>query len=372
MIDNLWVILCSILVLTLASGLTLLYSGAVRAKNSVSLLVQPLILLCSTGLIWSAFGYRFVFGESSLGELDPNVHSLFQFTFYYVACLVPLGSIAERVKSSAAITFCTAWGLLVYLPVAYWIWNPNGWMAQLGAYDFAGGIVVHISSGVAGLVAAMVAGRRIDFFSLRLPFNVPQVYFGFILIALGWLGFNAGSLGGINESTGFILVNTLASAMTGMATWGLLQTLHPPNRTDILGLSFGGICGLVTVTPGAYGLDLLQSILLVATSTVFCFYIARVIRHGFRIDDSLEVFSSHAAAGLLGAIGVAAIGSTEVVGSQALYANVLSSVFVIIYSSAITFIITKTISKTFGFRVSKNNEKQGLDISTHGEKSLNL
>ncbi len=394
-LSEIWTLLSAILVMAMVAGLGLIGSGVIRYKNSISILFQTFLAIPIVGLLWLFVGYSLSFGSESLAGLISNpqfswrqyrepgelVFIIFQMSFAITATALTLGSVAERIRQRAILLLLFLWPLLVYIPVAHWIWNESGWIhRQIGGYDFAGGIVVHITAGFSSLVLSNHLGRRKDYFNLRLPSNVGNVYLGIFLVLIGWLGFNGGSALEFNMVAMTAIINTFICAFAGCLTWLLLERLHPPNRINFLGITYGVICALVAITPSCSIVSGGSALLIGILSCFICFYSVRAMNRMFKVDDPLEVFSSHGIAGLVGALLTGLMFSEELLSPKASYehmggslllANLVASLAVAIYAMIMTYLVIRLISLIAPFRVSEKQENEGLDIVQHGEKYTN-
>jgi Amt family ammonium transporter len=393
-LSEFWTFLATILVMAMVAGLGLIGSGVIRYKNSISILFQTFLAIPIVGLVWLFVGYSMSFGSESLAGIismpqftwnqfrDPSelIYIIFQMTFAITATALTLGSVAERIQQRSILLFLVLWPLFVYIPVAHWIWNEDGWIhSTIGGYDFAGGIVVHITAGFSSLVLSNHLGRRKDYFNLRLPSNVGNVYLGIFLVLIGWLGFNGGSALKMNLVAMTAILNTFICAFSGCLTWLLLERLHPPNRINFLGITYGVICALVAITPSCSVVSGGSAFFIGIISCFICFYSVRAMNRMFKVDDPLEVFSSHGIAGLLGALLTGLLFSSDLMGPQTYnhlggslaLANLVASIIVASYAMIMTYIIIKVIGLISGFRVSEKQEAEGLDIVHHGEKYTN-
>lgn len=373
-----WTFFSSILVLFLIIGLGLHSSGHVRAKNSVSMLFQCFVAFPIVGLSWIFIGHSMAFSPSEVGivgdfscsvsvieSCGSRQQLVFQMLFAVIANYVLLGALAERLTVKAFFAISVLWPLVIYAPVVHWVWGDGGWLSAWGAKDFAGGIVVHVNAGFAALAASIALGRRRDYFNLKLPSSLHSIFLGAMFIFLGWLGFNGGSVDSYNDIAQTAILNTLVAGFVGLLSWFCLEVLHPPNRTHMLGLSYGLICSLVAITPGAGELTIYTTLVISLITTVICFYSVRVMNRIFKLDDALDVFSSHGVAGFVGA----AMSGFFIWKS---WSNTISGLIVATFSFFGTFILFKAFSLFFDLRVDSVCEDRGLDISHHGEKIMNL
>jgi len=397
--DTAWMMVSTALVMLMTPGLALFYGGMVRSKNVLSTIMMSFVCLGVIGILWALYGYSLVFGTDIggiIGGLDyiglrnvgqtpgpyaPTVPHLafmvFQMMFAVITVALITGAVVERVKFTAILVFAILWFSLVYVPVAHWVWG-GGWLAKLGTLDFAGGIVVHITAGVAAFAMAFLLGPRKGYHdgAPMSAHNVPLVVIGAGLLWFGWFGFNAGSAltsGGLAVST-FVTTNLAGAA--GATAWMILGWYY--SRPTVSGIVTGGVVGLAAVTPASGFVSPLMGILIGAVGAVIAYYSMR-IKSKTRIDESLDVFACH---GMGGTWGVLATGlfATLAVNSQGadglFYGNAkqfliqLAAVVAIwIFAFGMTWILGKLIDLTMGLRVSETEESVGLDISQHGEKA---
>lgn len=417
--DTAWMLISIALVLMMTiPGLGLFYAGMVRRKNVLATLMQSFALCCILSVVWMVAGYSLAFTTGSawigdfsrvllngigahihngadvpfvLGADSPNastmtipesIFMLFQMTFAIITPALIAGAYAERMKFSAMCVFSILWSLLVYAPVAHWVWSPMGWLAGLGTADFAGGTVVHINAGVAGLVCALVIGRRRGYGHEDLsPFNLTYAVIGASLLWVGWFGFNAGSSLGAGGRAGMAMVTTQVAAAGAGISWMLMEWMRAGKPT-VLGIISGAVGGLVAITPAA-GFVLPGSALLIGLITgVVCYWSATSLKHLLGYDDSLDAFGVHGVGGIVGALltGVLAYGPlsatdsnpTGIVGSMHQLMIQAEAVGVtIVWCAVISFILLKIVDGVIGLRVTPDQELEGLDTSLHGEQ-INL
>jgi Amt family ammonium transporter len=397
--DTAWVLTSAALVMLMTPGLALFYGGLVRRKNVLSTIMHSVFTLALVSVTWVLFGFTLAFGKDVngwgiIGGLDyiglrgvgvapltqyaPTIpgsaYMAFQMMFAVITPALITGAFAERKRFKAFVLFTLLWTLLVYSPIAHWVWGEGGWLRGLGAIDFAGGTVVHISSGVAALVAALVLGPRVRRESDRFePHDVRLTVIGAGLLWFGWFGFNGGSALAANglAANAFVVTNTAA----GMAalTWVTVSWLHK-GTPSVVGAVAGGVAGLVAITPASGYVDASSAIIIGALAGLTC-YGAILLRERLKVDDALDVWAVHGVGGTLGAIltgvfAVAAVGGVsglvEGNGSQVLKQLVaVGSTW--IYSGVATFIILKVVDRLVGLRVGEAEEEAGLDASQHGE-----
>ncbi|WP_173363395.1 ammonium transporter [Gluconacetobacter diazotrophicus] len=414
--DTAWMLTSTALVLMMTvPGLALFYGGMVRKKNVLATLMQSFAICCIITVLWMVAGYSLTFGTGSpyIGDLSrfmlngigaqiskgsdvgftlglgsanatvmtipESVFMMFQMTFAIITPALIAGSFAERMKFSALCVFTILWSLLVYAPIAHWVWSPLGWVAGFGAVDFAGGTVVHINAGIAGLVTALVLGKRQGYGQDDMsPFNLTYAVIGASLLWVGWFGFNAGSAVGSNGRAGMAMATTqIATAAAGLS-WMLAEWARTGKPT-VLGIISGAVAGLVAITPAA-GFVLPGGALVIGLITgAVCYFAATSLKHMLGYDDSLDAFGVHGIGGILGALltGVLAYGPLSatdanpagVVGSFAQFVTQAKAVGVtIVWCGVVTFILLKIVDLAIGLRVTTEQEQQGLDMSLHGEK----
>jgi Amt family ammonium transporter len=402
--DTAWVLTSSALVLAMtAPGLVLFYGGMVRRKNALGTMMHSFIILCLISVQWVLWGYSLAFGPDKghiIGGLewiglngvglDPNTDyagtiphqafMIFQAMFAVITPALIVGSFAERMKFSAFLVFTLLWATFVYDPLAHWVWGVGGWLRNLGALDFAGGTVVHISSGVSGLICAIVLGKRMGYRSEPMPpHSLPLTLIGASMLWFGWFGFNAGSAvasGGLATSA-FVVTNT-ATAAAALA-WMLAEWAHRGKPT-VLGAASGAVAGLVAITPASGFVGPISSIMIGIGAGVIC-YFAVVMKNSLGYDDALDVFGVHAIGGTWGAIATGLFASKAInsAGNDGLFFGNPGQVITQIEAVAATwilaivgtFILLKIVDAIMGLRVAKEEEQTGLDISQHNESAYN-
>ena len=389
--DTAWLLVATALVLVMTPALGFFYGGMVRTKNALNTLMMSFSALGFVGLAWALFGYSIAFGRASQWcggseyfllrgvTLDPQgtiPHVLFfayQGTFAVITAALISGAIVERMRFGPYVAFITLWSLLVYAPVAHWVWGSGGFLAKLGALDFAGGTVVHINAAAAALVCAIVVGSRKDYArQAMLPQNVPFTLLGAGLLWLGWFGFNAGSALGANRSAALAFTNTMLAPMATLVVWTMLDLMRTKKATAI-GAATGIVVGLVAITPAAGFVSPMSAIILGGIAA-FPSYFALLYRARTRLDDSLDVVAAHGVGGVVGALltGVLASkawnGSTD--GSLAqLGVQAIAIGITIAYSAIATLAIVKLIGAVSTLRATPRDEGLGLDFSQHGEEA---
>jgi ammonium transporter, Amt family len=401
--DTAWVLTASALVLMMTiPGLALFYGGLVRAKNFLSVLVQIGAITAITSVLWILIGYSLAFSTDgggiigtmqnfmfndmvavrdgqSIGEL---VFGLFQMTFAIITPALMVGAWVERARFGWVVAFSALWSLLVYAPVARWVWSPEGWLYGLGVIDFAGGIVVHTTAGVSALVIAVMLGRRAGFpKTLMLPHSPALTVAGAGLLWVGWFGFNGGSALAANDlGAASAIINTHLAASVAALVWILIERIKVGKSTAI-GFATGAVAGLATITPAAGVVGPGGAALIGLAAGLVCFYMVGVIKSTLKIDDSLDVFAVHGVGGILGSLLLAIFASESLGGSgyaegsgmaSQLLAQVIGVAVVAVYSAVVTVIIGYAISMVLPMRVNEEDERDGLDISSHGERAWDL
>jgi Amt family ammonium transporter len=397
--DTAWLLVSSALVMLMTPGLALFYGGMVRKKNIISTMMMSFAILGIVAILWVLYGYSLGFGNDlggfiggssylglhNVGQTPSTVYAttvphlafmIYQAMFAIITVALWTGSIVERIKFSSVLVIAVAWFTLVYTPVAHWVWG-GGWLAKIGALDFAGGTVVHITAGAAALALAMVLGKRKGYKSEPMePNNIPMIALGAALLWFGWFGFNAGSAltsGGL-ASSAFVATNTAAAAAG--VTWMFLSWLH--KRPTLSGMVTGAVVGLVSITPAAGYVTPLAGIPIGAIGAAISYY-AMVVRGKSQLDESLDVFACHGLGGTWGALATGILATTTVnaAGTNGLLTGnpmqvvrqLIAIAAVWAFTFVLTFAIVKIVQVTMGLRVSKTEETIGLDISQHGERA---
>jgi ammonium transporter, Amt family len=399
--DTAWMLIATAMVMLMTPGLAFFYGGMVRRKNALSTIMMSFMTLGLIGVLWVLYGYSLAFGTDAGGFIgglnylflngvgqEPSTiyattiphlsFSAYQMMFAIITVALITGAVVERVKFSSIIVFALIWFTIVYLPVAHWVWGSGGWLAKLGALDFAGGTVVHITAGVSALSLAMLLGPRKDYKD-RTPMsahNVPYIVIGAGLLWFGWFGFNAGSAltsGGL-ASSAFMATNTAAAAAA--LTWMFLSWFF--HRPTLSGIATGAVAGLVAVTPAAGFISPVMGIPIGIGVSIIGFFVMR-LRSRTKTDDSLDVFACHGMGGTWGALatGIFASASVNSLGADGLIhgnwgllgKQAIAVAVVWVFAFGMTWIIGKVIDVTMGLRVSQTEESVGLDISQHGESA---
>ncbi|ROT44462.1 ammonium transporter [Pusillimonas sp. NJUB218] len=401
--DFVWVSVSTLLVLMMVvPGLALFYGGLVRSKNVLSVLIQVLATFSLAIVVWFVYGYSIAFTESNAffggfsrvffngianlsngefalsGSIPEISFAAFQATFAGITCALIVGGLAERVRFSAVLLFTLIWVTFAYLPIAHMVWSPGGWLFEKGALDFAGGTVVHINAGVAGLVGAYYLGPRLGYGREAMPpHNLPMTMIGGALLWVGWFGFNAGSALGANEIAALAFFNTLVATAGAVLAW-LFVEWAVKGKPSLLGAVSGAVAGLVGITPAAGLVGPLGALVIGVVTGAACVWGVNGLKRLLRADDSLDVFGIHALGGIVGAI-LTGILNAKALGGPGLEsaADILPQLWVQIEGILITFVWTGVVAvvayfiadKVCGLRVSAEAEREGLDISTHGESA---
>ncbi|MBW7567735.1 ammonium transporter [Chromobacterium subtsugae] len=378
-------------------GLALFYGGMVRKKNVLATLMQSFAITALVTVLWAVIGYSLAFtvGTPYLGDLSrfmldgmvymkdagklavhplagtipESVFMTFQMTFAIITPALITGAFAERMKFSAMLVFMALWSLLVYVPVAHWVWAPGGWMGDKGVLDFAGGTVVHINAGVAGLVTALVLGKRVGFGKEAMPpHNLILTLVGASMLWVGWFGFNAGSAGAADGRAGMAMVTTqVATAMAALA-W-MFAEWATKKKPSVLGIASGAVAGLVAITPAAGFVDVKGALIIGLAAGVVCFWGATGLKHALGYDDSLDAFGVHGVGGILGALLTGVFAVKDIGGADGSLATQALGVGVtIVYCGIVTFILLKLVNLVIGLRVAEDEEREGLDLVLHGER----
>ncbi|MET0678396.1 MAG: ammonium transporter [Bradyrhizobium sp.] len=395
--DTAWMIVATALVLMMTiPGLALFYSGMVRKKNVLATMAQSLAAVALISILWVAFGYSLAFvGEGAwIGSLDrwfligmtmesvnpaaktipEALFMLYQMTFAIITVALVAGSVADRMRFSAYLLFSVGWFVFVYVPLAHWIWG-GGFLASMGVLDFAGGLVVHLSAGIGGLVAAMVIGKRQGYGSENLaPFDLSLAVIGTGLLWVGWFGFNGGSALGANSRAIFAITATHLAACAGALTWAAIEWATR-RKPSVLGMISGAIAGLGTITPASGFVAPWHGVVIGIMAGALCFWACTWLKQHFKYDDSLDVFGVHGIGGLTGTLlagvfAVNAIGGTSglLEGNAQQVLIQLSGIGVTLaWSGGVTFVLLKLTAVFAPLRVTVQQELEGLDISQHGE-----
>ena len=408
--DTAWIITATALVLFMTMpGLALFYGGLVRSKNVLSVLMQCFTICCMASIVWLVVGYSIAFGggnawwgglskvflagvstDTLLGSIPEDVFFMFQMTFAIITPALIVGAYVERIKFGAVILFSALWLIFVYAPSTHWIWG-GGLLADLGwasdalkgyaTMDFAGGLVVHANAAVAALVIAKVLGARRGFpDELRPPHNPGLVMIGAAMLWVGWYGFNAGSALAADGSAGMAMTVTHISASAACLTWILIEYIKF-GKPSLVGIATGAIAGLATITPGSGFVGPVGALVYGVGSGVLCFYMINVVKSKWNIDDSLDVFAVHGIGGTLGILLTAFFADASLGGNglpegitmgTAFLGQLIAAVVTIVWAGVASFILLKITQAVLGLRVTVDDETEGLDITSHGERSYDL
>jgi ammonium transporter, Amt family len=395
-----WMLTASVLVLFMTlPGLALFYAGLVRMKNALSVLMQCISITCVVTLAWVVVGYSVTFGDGNAwwggvgkaffagidaktvkGSIPETVFAMYQMTFAIITPALVIGAYAERVRYSGMLLFSLLWLLLVYCPIAHWVWG-DGWLQKMGVMDFAGGTVVHLNAGTAALVCALLLGRRRGFPETQMPpHNLAMTVTGACMLWVGWFGFNAGSALAADGAAGMAMLVTHIGAATGALAWLACEWARY-GKPSVLGIVTGMVAGLGTITPASGFVGPIGALAIGGAAGVVCFSATNYMKRSLGVDDSLDVFPVHGIGGLIGTLltGVFAasyfggVGYAEgrTMGGQVLVqlAGVATTA---VWSGAITFVLLKLSDALAGMRVASEEETEGLDTALHGEKGYNL
>jgi len=397
--DTAWMLIATALVLLMTPALAFFYGGLVRAKNALNTMMMSFISLGFVGILWAVIGYSLALskGNNWIGDLSlallntvgletnspvvtltiPHMlYMAFQGTFCIITAALISGAIVERMRFSAYVTFISLWSVFVYAPIAHWVWG-GGWLAQMGALDFAGGTVVHVNAAVAALVAAIVVGKRRDYpSSSLLPHSVPFVLLGAGLLWFGWFGFNAGSAVAANGIAALAFVTTMLAPAATLLVWTFLDAMRSGKPTAV-GCATAIVVGLVAITPAAGFVSPIAAIVIGAVAAVPS-YLGLIVRAKTSLDDSLDVVAAHGLGGTTGALltGVFATKALNGVADGLLYGNphqlgvqAMAVVAAIVYSGVVSFVLLKIVGAVVPLRADAADETVGLDVSQHGEEA---
>lgn len=399
--DTAWMLTSTMLViLMIIPGLALFYGGLVRSKNMLSVLAQVFTIFSLITVLWAVYGFSLTFGgegkfygdfsklflsgitpdtvSSALSTIPEFVFVAFQSTFAAITVALIVGAFAERAKFSAVMIFSVLWFTFSYIPMAHMVWG-GGLMAEDGALDFAGGTVVHINAAVAGLVGAYMVGKRLGFGKEALPpHSLTLTMVGGALLWVGWFGFNAGSAGAANGGAGLAFINTILATGAAAVAWMVAETMHK-GKASMLGVVSGAVGGLVTITPAAGFVGPMGSIVMGLIAGPLCLWGVSGLKRMLKVDDVCDVFGVHGVGGILGAIltGVfcaASLGGVEPEGynmASQVWVQFKSVIITIVWCGVVSFICYKVADILVGLRVSEDAEREGLDITTHGESAYN-
>jgi ammonium transporter, Amt family len=396
--DTAWMLTSTALVLMMSiPGLALFYGGMVRKKNVLATLMQTFAIVCVVTLLWWAIGYSWAFtpGNPFLGGTsraffrgmtfmhDPvnkvsvshlaltipeTVYAMFQLTFAAITPALIAGAFADRMKFSAMLVFMVVWSLAVYAPIAHMVWEPTGWLNTAGVLDYAGGTVVHINAGIAGLASCLALGKRLGYGREKMaPHNLTLTLIGASMLWVGWFGFNAGSAGAADGRAGMAMVVTQLATAAAALGWMFAEWITK-GKPSVLGIASGAVAGLVAITPASGFVGPTPAVIIGAIAGVVCFISATSLKHALGYDDSLDAFGVHGIGGIIGALLTGVFVSKEISGVDgSLLIQAKGVAVTLVYGFVVSFVILKIIDLTIGLRVSEEQEREGLDISLHGE-----
>ncbi len=403
--DIAWMIMACALVLLMTPGVAFFYGGMVPARSVVSTKFQSFACMGVVGLLWAVCGYSLVFSGDSAGQgfignfgyaflegvgMEPNpsygstiphvLFMLFQATFAIITPALITGAVAERVRFKAWIVIMAAWSLLVYVPVAHWVWGPDGWILKMGGLDFAGGLVVHMTSGYAALIAALMLGNRASFKpDQNNSFSALMVLLGATMLWFGWFGFNAGSALSASALAGQAAATTMFAASAAMTVW-MICDWAITGKPSAVGAAVGAVAGLVAITPAAGFVTVQASLIIGAVAAVACNFACRLVKQKLKTDDTVDVFACHGVGGTIGTLLTAVFASKAVNPAGAdgllygnwglLIANGVGALAVICYTIFMTALILKVVGLIMPIRVSRQDEEFGLDLTQHGERAF--
>ncbi len=400
--DTAWMLTSTALVLFMTiPGLSLFYAGMVRAKNGLSVMMQCFAITSLMTVLWMVAGYSIAFGgegaywgglsqmflkgigvDSLNGSIPTTVFMTFQMTFAIITPALIVGAFAERMRFSSMLLFMTIWVLVVYAPIAHWVWGDGGWLSGKGILDFAGGTVVHINAGVAGLVAALVIGKRKGYPTTAMPpHNLMFTVAGAGMLWVGWFGFNAGSELAADGTAGMAMAVTQIATATAALAWMFSEWMMH-GKPSVLGIASGAVAGLVAITPASGFVGPIGALAIGAAAGIGCFLFVVKVKPALGFDDSLDAFGVHGIGGIIGAL-LTGVFCAESLGGAG-FGHGISSIgqqfgvqlfgagATLLYTAVVTYVILKFIDLVFGLRVSEEEETEGLDISQHDERAYNL
>ena len=397
-----WILTSTALVLFMTlPGLAMFYGGLVRSRNVLSVLMQCFAIACMASILWLVCGYSLAFGDggvtnqwigglgkafligvgvdSMAGDIPETVFFMFQMTFAVITPALIVGAYVERIKFSAVMLFSALWLIVVYAPVAHWVWG-GGWLADMGVQDFAGGLVVHMTCGVSALVVAWQLGRRAGFpKEVHAPHNPGMVMIGAAMLWVGWFGFNAGSALAAGGAAGMAMTVTHISAATAALTWTAIEWIRFGKPT-LVGIATGAIAGLATITPASGYVGPIGALIIGVVAGCLCFYMVGFIKTVLKIDDSLDVMAVHGVGGatgtlltaFLGTVAFGGLGLSEVSAGEQFGIQLTGVVATLVWSAVASFILIKIVGALVGLRVHHDDEIEGLDLTTHGERGYDL
>ncbi|AFT84383.1 ammonium transporter [Paraburkholderia phenoliruptrix] len=397
--DTAWMLTSTALVLFMTiPGLALFYGGMVRKKNVLATLMQSFAITCLVTIIWAVVGYSLAFtpGGSFIGgfsrffmagmnyikgdkattltvshlapTIPETVYFVYQMTFAIITPALITGAFADRMKFSAMLVFMSLWSIIVYAPIAHMVWEPTGWLATAGILDFAGGTVVHINAGIAGLVCCLVLGKRIGYGREAMaPHNLTLTLIGGAMLWVGWFGFNAGSAVAADGRAGFAMFATQVATAAAALAW-MFAEWAAKGKPSVLGIVSGAVAGLVAITPASGFVGMTGSLVIGIVAGVVCFWSATWLKHKLGYDDSLDAFGVHCIGGIVGALLTGVFAVKDIGGFDgSLVLQAKGVVTTLVYSGVVSFILLKIIDMVMGIRVTEEQEREGLDVSLHGE-----
>ena len=397
--DTAWMLTSTALVLFMTiPGLALFYGGMVRKKNVLATIMQSFAITCLVTIIWAVVGYSLAFtpGGSFIGgfsrffmagmnyikgdkattltvshlapTIPETVYFVYQMTFAIITPALITGAFADRMKFSAMLVFMSLWSIIVYAPIAHMVWEPTGWLATAGILDFAGGTVVHINAGIAGLVCCLVLGKRIGYGREAMaPHNLTLTLIGGAMLWVGWFGFNAGSAVAADGRAGFAMFATQVATAAAALAW-MFAEWAAKGKPSVLGIVSGAVAGLVAITPASGFVGMTGSLVIGIVAGVVCFWSATWLKHKLGYDDSLDAFGVHCIGGIVGALLTGVFAVKDIGGFDgSLVLQAKGVVTTLVYSGVVSFILLKIIDMVMGIRVTEEQEREGLDVSLHGE-----
>jgi len=397
--DTAWMLTATALVLFMTiPGLSLFYAGMVRSKNVLSVFMQCFAITGLVTILWVIVGYSIAFGgegpfwggfgkiflagvgvETLFGTIPETVFMTFQMTFAIITPALMVGAFAERMKFSAMLWFMGIWLIVVYAPICHWVWGDGGWLGALGVIDFAGGTVVHINAGIAGLIVALLLGNRNGYKITPMPpNNLGYTIVGAAMLWVGWFGFNAGSQLAADGTAGMAMAVTQIATASAALSWMFSEwVLH--KKPSVLGIASGAVAGLVAITPASGSVGPMGAIAIGIAAGVICFLASTKLKNALGYDDSLDVFGVHAVGGVVGALLTGAF-SAAIFGGSGIDTGIASQIGIqaigiivtITYTGALTLLILKILDALIGLRVSEEEESEGLDLALHQERGYNL
>jgi ammonium transporter, Amt family len=398
--DTAWMLTSTALVLFMTiPGLALFYGGMVRKKNVLATLMQSFAITCVVTVIWTVVGYSLAFtpGNSFVGgfsrvmlhglnyihgdkattltvshlapTIPETVYFVYQMTFAIITPALITGAFADRMKFSAMLVFMSLWSIIVYSPIAHMVWEPSGWLATAGILDFAGGTVVHINAGIAGLVCCLVLGKRVGYGrEVMAPHNLTLTLMGAAMLWVGWFGFNAGSAVAADGRAGFAMLTTQVATACAALGWMFAEWIAK-GKPSVLGIASGAVAGLVAITPASGFVGVAGALVIGVAAGVICFWSATWLKGKLGYDDSLDAFGVHGIGGIIGALLTGVFAVKDIGGSDgSLILQAKGVLTTLIYSGVVSFVLLKVIDMVMGLRVTEEEEREGLDVILHGER----